>query len=163
MRNQMSLKGIADGIIANAIWQCGLSALPSLLPFAAQMFYNMRNAIATHLEASIMIATTITSILLYCLTFALFRLWAAKKKCGELTSQLAAAKSPQAEVAAKSAQLRAMILDDAIAAKRGMAEKAKETEGRRQEAAYAGLSPHLRKMVDELSAKCLAELNKGTA
>lgn len=29
-------KGIADGIIANAIWQCGLSALPAALPFAAR-------------------------------------------------------------------------------------------------------------------------------
>lgn len=159
----MSLKGIADGIAANAIWKYGLSTLPAILPFAAQMLYNMRNAIATHLEASIMIATTIISILLYCLTFALFRLWAAKKKCGELTAQIVTAKSPQAKVAAKSAQLRAMIIDDAIAAKRGVAEKAKETERRRQEAAYAGLSPRLRKMVDELSAKCLAELNKGTA
>lgn len=158
----MSLKGIADGIIANTIWQCGLSALPAILPIAAQMLYNMRNAIATHLETSIMIATTIISILLYCLTFTLFRLWAAKKKCGELTAQLVATRSPQAKVAAKSAQLRGMILDDAIAAKKGMAEKAKETERRRQEAAYAGLSPQLRKMVDELSARCLAELGKGT-
>ena len=109
-----------------------------------------------------MLATTIISILLYCLTFTLFRLWAAKKKCNELTAQLAAAKSPQAEVAAKSAQLRGMILDDAIAAKKGMLEKAKETERRKQEAAYAGLSPQLRKMVDELSAKSLTELGKGT-
>lgn len=49
----MSLKGIADGIAANAICQYGLSALPAILPFAAQRLCNMRNAIATHLEASI--------------------------------------------------------------------------------------------------------------
>lgn len=76
----MSLKGIADGIAANAIWKYGLFTLPAILPFAAQMLYNMRNAIATHLKASIMIATTIISILLYCLTLTLFQLWAAKKK-----------------------------------------------------------------------------------
>lgn len=84
----------------------------------------------------------------------------AEEKCRQLEAQL---RSPQAEVAAKFARLRSMTLDDAIAAKMSMAEKEKKAEQRRQEAAYSGLSPHLRKMVDELSAKCLAELNKGTA
>lgn len=161
---RFNLNGIVDGIIANAIWQYGLSALLAALPFAPQMLQNMRNTIASHLETAIMIATTIISILLYCLTFALFRLLAAKRKCGELSKQLASANMPiaeaeaaKADVAAKSARLRGIILDRATVAYKTMTQREDEADRRKQEAAYASLSPTLRKAIDEICAKCFAE------
>lgn len=83
----------------------------------------------------------------------------ANEKCSQLEAQT---RSPQAEAAAKLAQLRGMILDNAIAAEKGMEEKEREAERRKQEAAYANLSPELRKAISGLCARGLAELNKGT-
>jgi len=139
----------------------------SALAKTNELWHNMRCLISENPGATMMTATffitffAVLSLLMYGRSlYARHDQYKAEERCRQLEAQL---RSPQAEVAAKSAQLRGMILDDAIAAKNGMAQKAKEAERRRQEAAYAGLSPQLRKMVDELSAKCLAELNKRTA
>lgn len=167
-------KIIRDWPRSFALFCCNRIAFAALFAFfsggvlttAISIWHNTLNFVSENPAMTMFLAITTPLVLIV----LLFGTWgkkiladeariAAEAECARLRAQL---NTPQALVAAKSAQLRGMILDDAIAAKKGMAEKAKETERRRQEAAYAGLSPQLRKMVDELSARCLAELGKGT-
>lgn len=154
-----SVRGVLEGVAANAIWRCSASLLAGgVVTFATRcgkLWYNLRQQIQGNTEAAMYIAlfSIVTLMMLLILTY--IRCKFAEEKRDELAARLnspqAMAEAAKAEAERKYAALRALMLDSATSAYLNMKEAERE-RGRRD------LPEPLKKFVDDAIAEVMDKM-----